>query len=85
MAPGNVSAKNSVPDSVEKPDYFYGGAPKTPASESAEIKGKQQIARMRESCKLAANILKKTAAIVQVRTKTIKEVLELKSATLRIT
>ncbi|XP_058814596.1 methionine aminopeptidase 1D, mitochondrial isoform X2 [Topomyia yanbarensis] len=66
VEPGNVSPERSVPDHIVKPDYYHVlNSPKR--SEGwPEIKDEVQIQGMRESCKLAANVLKKACAITKV-------------------
>lgn len=53
-----VSKKRKpIPDHITKPEYYETGEPCfTP--ETPEIKSSQQISKMRDSCKLAANVLK---------------------------
>lgn len=69
VKPGNVSPELSVPDHIVKPDYYYEFiAPGNRDNASApEIKSLQDIEQMRETCKLAANILKSCENIIKVR------------------
>jgi methionyl aminopeptidase len=65
--PGKVSKERwTVPDHIVKPPYYE--IPNKPSKTTGriEIKSEFQIAGMRESCKLAANILKKCSAIIRV-------------------
>lgn len=65
VTPGNVSPKLHVPDHIEKPTYYYDGNPQV-GPEIPEIKSDAQIAKMRDSCRLAANILKAVGDTVKV-------------------
>lgn len=69
VKPGNVSPELSVPDHIVKPDYYYEYTPPgCPDSTSTpEIKTSEDIQQMRETCKLAANILKSCENIIKVR------------------
>ncbi|XP_058455903.1 methionine aminopeptidase 1D, mitochondrial [Malaya genurostris] len=66
VEPAHVSIERSVPEHIVKPDYYH--VRNTPSSGDGwpEIKTATQICSMRESCKLAANILKNTCAITKV-------------------
>lgn len=64
---GKVSSDRwIVPDHIIKPPYYE--TPNKPSGTYGpiEIKNAEQIAGMRESCKLAANILKKCGQILKV-------------------
>lgn len=69
VTPGNVSPELLVPDHISKPDYYYEYRPpgSTESSTAPEIKTSQDIEQMRETCKLAASILKSCHNIIQVR------------------
>lgn len=65
--PANVSKERwTVPDEIDKPPYYETLNRPSSTSGSIEIKTDEQIAGMRKSCKLAANILKKCADILKV-------------------
>ncbi|XP_055597952.1 methionine aminopeptidase 1D, mitochondrial [Uranotaenia lowii] len=66
VEPGSVSPECSVPEHITKPDYYYVRNSASDCTGKPEIKTTEQIHRMRESCKLAANILKKTCSMVEV-------------------
>ncbi|XP_075549937.1 methionine aminopeptidase 1D, mitochondrial isoform X3 [Dermacentor variabilis] len=63
--PGNVSPMQYVPDSIAKPSYadsgIVVGVPK-----ELEIKTEEQVARMRESCRLAKMVLSRVSKRVKV-------------------
>lgn len=63
---GKVSPRRVVPDDIRKPSYYATGLP-SEAPQFPEVKSESQIQKMRESCRLAANILKNVENIVQVR------------------
>lgn len=69
VKPGNVSTELLVPDHIVKPDYYYEFTPPGSAEGTSrpEIKTSQDIEQMRETCKLAANILKSCHSIIKVR------------------
>lgn len=54
-----------MPDYIQKPSYYTTGIP-ADGPKSPEIKSKDQIDKMRASCRLAANILKKVEDIIEV-------------------
>lgn len=56
VSPGKVSAKRIVPNTINKPSYYIDGVPTT-APDLPEVKNDEQISKMKDSCKLAANIL----------------------------
>ncbi|XP_055711563.1 methionine aminopeptidase 1D, mitochondrial isoform X2 [Phlebotomus papatasi] len=64
--PGKVSPERVIPSHINVPLYYK--TPQMPSSTlgEVEIKSEEVIARMRDSCKLAANILKDCGGIVQV-------------------
>lgn len=64
--PGKVSSERPVPDHIVKPPYYH--VPNQPSNTLGpiEIKSDEQIQRMRDSCKLAANILESCRALVKV-------------------
>jgi methionyl aminopeptidase len=64
---GNVSKERyTVPDHIVKPPYYETLNKPSLTSGQIEIKNDEQIAGMRASCKLAANILKKCGAMIKV-------------------
>ncbi|XP_018570426.1 methionine aminopeptidase 1D, mitochondrial isoform X2 [Anoplophora glabripennis] len=65
VKPGKVSPRKFVPDHIPKPSYYLTGEP-TENIEHPDIKNEQQIQRMRASCRLAANILKKIGENIKV-------------------
>ncbi|XP_044740443.1 methionine aminopeptidase 1D, mitochondrial isoform X2 [Chrysoperla carnea] len=65
VMPGQVSPMRSVPEHIEKPDYYKTGEPK-PATRDIEIKNSKQIQLLKDSCKLAANILEESGKILKV-------------------
>lgn len=67
VRPGNVSSMRYVPDDIEKPPYCYvDDVPDLFKSYKNEIKLSKAIAAMRDSCRLAANILDKCGEILKV-------------------
>ncbi|XP_055544678.1 methionine aminopeptidase 1D, mitochondrial [Wyeomyia smithii] len=65
VEPGIISPERAVPDHIVKPDYYFGYKPPGSDDGQPEIKTVDQIHGMRESCRLAANILKKTCDITK--------------------
>jgi len=63
---GKVSPERDVPDHIPKPGYFYEFMEPGNTLGIPEVKNKEQIKHMRESCKLSANILKSCEKIVNV-------------------
>jgi methionyl aminopeptidase len=63
-----LSPERNVPETVVKPPYYFEMNRPSSHSGKPEIKTIEQINKMRESCKLAANVLKKCDQIVAVRT-----------------
>lgn len=68
---GNVSSCLIVPDHIKRPDYAAGSLsknsqPKPSIPKEPEIKSTDDILKMRDSCQLAASILKKCRSVVQV-------------------
>lgn len=67
IKPRFVSVERDVPDHIKKPKYYYQYQPPDIfSSETAEIKGERKINKMRDSCRLAANILEKCSKLIQV-------------------
>lgn len=63
-APGNVSAELPVPEHIAKPDYYYSSVPASHAHEhQAEIHSADSIRRLRDTCRLAAQILHSCAPL----------------------
>lgn len=68
VRPRFVSAERPVPIDIAKPPYYLEYQPPDMfTSTGPEIKINNKIERMRDSCRLAANILEKCSKIVQVR------------------
>lgn len=67
VRPGFVSPMRHVPQHIEKPPYCYeDGTPDLFTSEKIEIKRPKAIEAMRDSCRLAANILAECEKILKV-------------------
>lgn len=65
--PGNVSKERwIVPDNIDKPPYYETLNRPSITNGKIEIKTNEQIKGMRESCKLAANILRRCGNILKV-------------------
>lgn len=66
---GAVSSHRfDVPDHIDKPFYYETqDSSKSDTIGAIEIKSDEQIQRMRESCRLAANILKRCGPQIEVR------------------
>lgn len=65
VEPGNVSSIKTIPNHIRVPNYISGN-PSESTLEIPEIKNKTQIAGMRNSCKLAAELLQKIGNFIQV-------------------
>ncbi|XP_055377087.1 uncharacterized protein LOC129609192 [Condylostylus longicornis] len=63
---GNVSPERSIPNHIHKPDYYYEFMEPGCTLGTPEIKSRKEIYSMRESCKLAARILKSCTEILKV-------------------
>lgn len=61
-----VSDELNVPDHIEKPNYYYEYCEPGITSGTIEIKTNDQILYMRDSCKVAANILKNCQNYIKV-------------------
>lgn len=67
VRPGNVSPMRYLPDVIAKPSYYYTeDVPDLFRSYKNEIKMSKAIASMRDSCRLAANILDKCEELLKV-------------------
>lgn len=66
VRPGNVSDIREVPDYIIKPEYVFSGK-HIPGPSKPEIKSADQIASMRDSCKLAKMILNVIGENIEVR------------------
>ncbi|KAH8287811.1 hypothetical protein KR018_000740, partial [Drosophila ironensis] len=55
---GTVSAERSVPEAIQKPAYYFENLPSGETLGTPEIKDAGQIERMRQSGKLAAQVLR---------------------------
>ncbi|KAG5676083.1 hypothetical protein PVAND_005937 [Polypedilum vanderplanki] len=55
-----------IPDHIEKPFYYYERNKPADMSGCIEIKSEDDIAKLRESCTIAANVLKKCHEIVKI-------------------
>lgn len=65
VVPGQVSPMTRVPDSICAPSYSKTGIP-FPSPTEAEIKNKKQIHGMRQSCRLARDVLDLLQPVVKV-------------------
>lgn len=63
---GNVSMERDVPDHIPKPEYYYQHMAPGFTLGEPEIKNSEQIQNMRNSCKLAARILRSCSEIIKV-------------------
>ncbi|XP_065356646.1 methionine aminopeptidase 1D, mitochondrial [Calliphora vicina] len=63
---GNVSQERVVPSNINVPDYYHQHMSPGSTFGEPEIKNSLQIKQMRESCRLAANILKSCQDIIKV-------------------
>lgn len=67
VRPGNVSPTRFIPPEIGKPPYFYtDDIPDLFTSYKTEIKLPKAVESMRDSCRLAANILDKCGEILKV-------------------
>lgn len=67
VKPGMVTPSQQIPAYIEKPEYFYEyRAPEIFTSTKPEIKRNNAINGVRESCRIAANILEKCESILHV-------------------
>lgn len=66
VEPGKVSPERPVPKHINKPSYYFVRNSPSSGDGPPEIKTDSQIQSMRDSCKLAANILKKTCGFAKV-------------------
>ncbi|KRT81599.1 Peptidase [Oryctes borbonicus] len=64
VEPGIVSPGRTVPSNIKTPNYISGDVISTP--DVVEIKNETQIAGMKDSCKLAANLLRKIGQFIQI-------------------
>jgi len=69
LRPYPISSKRLVPDSISKPDWASDGIPKVePMSDlqnTVEIKTPEQIEKMRETCRIAREVLDAAARAVR--------------------
>ncbi|KAK1376325.1 Methionine aminopeptidase [Heracleum sosnowskyi] len=69
LKPYPISNPRLVPDYVDKPDWALDGTPKVEPSSDlqrvVEIKTPEQIARMRETCRIAREVLDAAARVIQ--------------------
>lgn len=63
--PGTVSSTRYVPDSIAKPSYATSGIV-VGVPKEMEVKSADQIARMRESCRLAKMIVNRVSKCIKV-------------------
>ncbi|URE39442.1 Heat shock protein [Musa troglodytarum] len=67
--PCPISKRRLVPDGIEKPDWAIDGIPRTELNSDlqyiVEIKTPEQIERMRETCRIAREVLDAAARIIQ--------------------
>lgn len=67
VTPRFVSVGRDVPEHIQKPDYYFEYQPPDLfQSINPEIKMENKIKKMRESCRLAGNILEKCSEILKV-------------------
>lgn len=66
VQPGQVSERKFVPDNIKTPSYYHTGEPKEQVR-CPDIKNERQIQGMKDSCRLAANILKTVGESIKVR------------------
>uniref|UniRef100_A0A8D8GHJ0 Methionine aminopeptidase n=1 Tax=Culex pipiens TaxID=7175 RepID=A0A8D8GHJ0_CULPI len=62
---GQVSPERPVPEHIAKPKYYFVRNSPSSGEGRPEIKTDRQIQGMRDSCKLAANILKQACSLAQ--------------------
>lgn len=65
VKPGKVSPELLVPDHIQKPPYYFEYLPPCDTDGKPAPKLRTQVKGVRESGKIAANILKKTSTILQ--------------------
>ncbi|KAJ8924437.1 hypothetical protein NQ315_007233 [Exocentrus adspersus] len=65
VKPGKVSPRRFVPEHIVKPSYYLTGEP-VEKIDRPEVKNQLQINRMRDSCRLAADILEKIGKNIKV-------------------
>nr|XP_018685169.1 PREDICTED: methionine aminopeptidase 1A-like isoform X1 [Musa acuminata subsp. malaccensis]XP_018685170.1 PREDICTED: methionine aminopeptidase 1A-like isoform X1 [Musa acuminata subsp. malaccensis]XP_018685171.1 PREDICTED: methionine aminopeptidase 1A-like isoform X1 [Musa acuminata subsp. malaccensis] len=69
LRPCPISKRRLVPDGVEKPDWSIDGIPKTELNSDlqniVEIKTPEQIELMRETCRIAREVLDAAACIIR--------------------
>ncbi|XP_058122010.1 methionine aminopeptidase 1D, mitochondrial [Anopheles ziemanni] len=63
---GNVSPERRVPEHIPKPPYYFVRNSPSDGEGKPEIKSNQQIAGMRDSCRLAATILDRACRFAKV-------------------
>lgn len=56
-----------IPENIKKPNYFYSLNKPSRTTGRIEIKNEKHIEGMRKSCKIAAEVLKKSEEFVKVR------------------
>lgn len=61
-----MAPERPVPDHITKPHYYFELTEPSSTAGPIELKSPEQILGMRESCKLAANILNKCGPILRV-------------------
>ncbi|RWR87511.1 methionine aminopeptidase 1A [Cinnamomum micranthum f. kanehirae] len=69
LRPYPISSRRVVPASIEKPDWFVDGIPKIEPNSDlqhvVEIKTPEQIERMRETCRIAREVLDAAARVIK--------------------
>ncbi|ONK78239.1 uncharacterized protein A4U43_C02F16100 [Asparagus officinalis] len=69
LRPYPISQTRKVPDEIEKPDWAFDGIPKIEPNSDlqsrVEIKTPEQIERMRETCRIAREVLDAAARKIQ--------------------
>ncbi|KAJ0962075.1 hypothetical protein J5N97_029903 [Dioscorea zingiberensis] len=69
LRPYRISSMRSIPETIEKPDWAIDGIPKVEPSSDwqniVEIKSPEQIERMRETCRIAREVLDAAARVIR--------------------
>jgi methionyl aminopeptidase len=63
VRPGKLSPRRTVPDSIQKPDYWQTGTPSR--GSGRDVRTPEEIVRMRRACFEAAKILRLASAMVK--------------------
>ncbi|KAK9143259.1 hypothetical protein Syun_012659 [Stephania yunnanensis] len=69
LRPYPISGRRAVPDHIEKPDWAADGIPKIEPNSDlqniVEIKTQEQIEKMRETCRIAREVLDAAACVIK--------------------